>query len=119
MRHLGDLGFVLKSLRLQRGLSQAALGKRLNISQKEISHYENNYRRPPAELLSDIARVLETSIGELYGEKPKPQTGNALKKLTIWQIAERLEHLDESEQGRVLAYIDRMIAERKSNDTRE
>ncbi|MBN1576529.1 MAG: helix-turn-helix transcriptional regulator [Chitinispirillaceae bacterium] len=113
MRHLDDLGYKIRILRQQRGLSQAALGQRLNISQKEISHYENNYRRPPAEILSGIARVLETSIAELYGEPVKPNTGTALKKSTIWLIAEKLELIDETERCRVLSYLERMIAEKK------
>ena len=113
MLNLEDFGRRLKLLRQQRGLSQAALGRRLNISQKEISHYETNYRTPPVEIIPRLAEALGTTAGALYGEPAQMWTDAGLKKSTIWLIAERLEDLDESERGEVLAFIDRMIAGKK------
>lgn len=66
---------------------------------------------PTVETLTVIARVLETPIGDLCNEPAKPSTGIELKKHSIWQIAERLELLDEAERSEVLAHINRMIAE--------
>lgn len=113
LSRLENLGTKIRTLRQLRGLSQAALGQRINVSQKEISHYEKNYRTPPFEMLSAIARVLETPIGDFYNEPAKTQTDTGLKKSTIWLIAERLELLDESEHREVLAYIDRMVTAKK------
>ena len=113
MHNLENFGRRLKLLRQQRGLSQAALGRRLNISQKEISHYETNYRTPPVEIIPHLAEALGTTAGALYGEPVQPPTDNTeLKKSTIWLIAERLEELDETERKLVLGYIERIISEK-------
>ncbi len=98
-------------LRLRRGLSQAALGKRCNVSQKEISHYETNYRRPPADIMPMLAEALGTTIDTLYGAEIDAgrSHGGELRKTTIWLIAEKLEKLDEPERLEVLGLIDRIL----------
>ncbi len=116
---LSDLGYKIRTLRRIKGLTQAALGKYLNISQKEISHYENNYRTPPPEILAGIARVLETSVADLYGEEEKHIKEPVLKKSTIWLIAEKLEELNESERKQVLKHINGIIASRNRKNIKE
>ena len=64
-------------------------------------------------MLSAIAGVLETPIGDFYNEPVKTHPETGLKKSTIWAIVERLELLDESEHREVLAYIDRMVIAKK------
>lgn len=61
MRHFssigtsGQLGPILKQLRLQKGLSQAALGSRIGLSQERISRIES---RPEAVTVDQILTVL-------------------------------------------------------------
>lgn len=107
-----DLGRTIRMLRLQRGLSQAALGEKLNVSQKEISHYEKNYRTPPAELIPLLAEALGTTIDGLYGESAPKAIDNTLKKTTIWLIAEKLELLEENERIDVLNFVNNLLAQK-------
>ncbi|MCX7725817.1 MAG: helix-turn-helix domain-containing protein [Chitinispirillaceae bacterium] len=114
-----DLGRTIRMLRTQRGLSQAALGTKLNVSQKEISHYEKNYRTPPAELMPLLAEALGTTIDGLYGASAPKNIDNTLKKTTIWLIAEKLELLEEAERIAVLNFVNNLLAQKIKNEKDE
>lgn len=55
----------LKQLRLSHNLSQTQLAKRLNVSPKTISNWENERNLPDIELVIKIARILDVTIDEL------------------------------------------------------
>jgi transcriptional regulator with XRE-family HTH domain len=113
LNSLDDFGRKIRMLRQQLGLSQAALGQRINISQKEISHYETNYRKPPVELLPNLAESLGTTIEELYGDSLyRDGECEILKKKSIWLVAEKMELLNETERKEVVAFIEKLIESR-------
>lgn len=62
-----DLGARLKSIRLQRGLTQKMLAHQINKSVSAISSYESNVQLPPLDVLQSIAAVLNVSIDFLVG----------------------------------------------------
>ena len=62
-----DLGLGLKKLCMQRGLTQEALGKRINKSKSAICSYETNAQMPPLDVLISIATVLHVSLDQLAG----------------------------------------------------
>lgn len=55
----------LKQLRLSHNLSQTQLAKKLNVSPKTISNWENERNLPDIELVIKIARILDVTIDEL------------------------------------------------------
>ena len=57
----------IRELRKQRGLSQAELGKILNIAQNTLSAYERGSRDPDTETLSMIAKYFGVSTDYLLG----------------------------------------------------
>ena len=62
-----DLGSRLKHIRLQRGLTQKMLARKINKSISAVSSYESNAQLPPLDVLESIARVLNVSIDYLVG----------------------------------------------------
>lgn len=62
-----DLGARLKSIRLQRGLTQKMLARQINKSISAVSSYESNAQLPPLDVLQSIALVLNVSIDYLVG----------------------------------------------------
>jgi transcriptional regulator with XRE-family HTH domain len=60
-----DLGLRLREVRLQRGLTQKGLAKRINKSVSAISSYESNAQMPPLDVLISIATVLNVSLDYL------------------------------------------------------
>ncbi|MFT8823738.1 helix-turn-helix domain-containing protein [Liquorilactobacillus satsumensis] len=55
----------LKELRLLHELSQTQLAKKLNVSPKTISNWENERNLPDIELIIKISKVLDVTLDEL------------------------------------------------------
>jgi len=60
-------GKNLKELRLERGLSQAELGRLLGFCNQTISFWENGSREPNLDSLVAIAKFFNESIDNLLG----------------------------------------------------
>lgn len=55
----------IRNLREDKDLTQAYMGKVLNVTQKSYSRYENGDRAIPIELLSKLADFYDTSVDYL------------------------------------------------------
>lgn len=66
-----DFGQRLKELRLQRHLSQEAMGKIIGRSKPVISSYENNLKLPSLDVLMSIAALYNVSLDYLVGFEKK------------------------------------------------
>lgn len=62
-----DLGSRIKEIRLQRGLTQKMLAKRINKSVSAISSYESNVQMPPLDVLISIAAAFNVTLDYLVG----------------------------------------------------
>ncbi len=60
-------GNFICELREKKGLTQGELGKKLGVSNKAVSKWENGGAYPSSELMLPLARELGISIEELYG----------------------------------------------------
>jgi transcriptional regulator with XRE-family HTH domain len=74
----------IRNLREDNDLTQAQLGKLLNISQVAYSYYELNKRSIPLELLSSLADYYNTSIDYLLyrTDEPAPYPKSSAKSST-------------------------------------
>lgn len=61
----GILRQTLKKARMELGLSQMELAKKIGIDQRAISNYETGLRKPRIARITIIARALNVSIDEL------------------------------------------------------
>lgn len=57
----------LKTLRKDRGFSQEQMAVRLNVVRQTISKWEKGLSVPDAEMLTEIAEVLNVSVSDLLG----------------------------------------------------
>ena len=62
------LGETIKTLRLEKGLTQPQLAKMIGVSNGMISIWENNVNEPKASYLKALATALEVSVSVLLGE---------------------------------------------------
>lgn len=62
------IGKQLKSLRTEKNYTQAELAKKLHLTPKAISFYENNQREPDIDTLYKIAEIFNVSIDYLNGK---------------------------------------------------
>ena len=58
----------IKELRKRKGYSQEQLALRLNVVRQTISKWEKGLSVPDAELLTDLAEVLDVTVSELLGK---------------------------------------------------
>ena len=77
-----DLGNRLKTLRLQKGITQENLAAQLSVTKSTISAYENGDRRPPLENLLLLARIFKVTTDYLLGVEQKSDTCIDISGLT-------------------------------------
>ena len=65
-----DLGFRIKELRSQAGLSQADLAKSVGVTPSTISQVENNQIYPSLPALIKMAEILNVSVSALFKTTP-------------------------------------------------
>ncbi len=58
-------GERLRTLRLEKGLTQKQLGEQVGLSCRMIVHYERHATRPPADKVVALAKALGLSVNEL------------------------------------------------------
>ena len=58
----------IKELRKNKGYSQEQLALRLNVVRQTVSKWEKGLSVPDAELLTDLADVLDVTVSELLGK---------------------------------------------------
>ncbi|KMM38482.1 helix-turn-helix transcriptional regulator [Guptibacillus hwajinpoensis] len=66
MKKKGVLHNRLHVLRAEHKLSQGDLAKKVGVSRQTISSLESNRYNPSLILAFELARVLETNIGEIF-----------------------------------------------------
>ena len=61
------IGKTIKELRLEEGISQRELGKRLNVCNQTVSFWEGGQREPDLDTLLKIARYFQVTTDFLLG----------------------------------------------------
>ena len=74
--------FNLKKIRKQNGLTQDSLAKLLNMTQQNISEYENQLVSPNLDRIFEIALVLDVTLDDLVFIK-KIYSDNKINKLGV------------------------------------
>jgi len=64
------VGINIRNIRMNRGLTQAEFAKKIGISDKAISTYENGTRNPKMDVVIKIANVFHLTTGEILESNP-------------------------------------------------
>src|SRR5262245_27137828 len=100
-------GTRLARLRKAAGFTQTQLAEELGISRRRIAYCEAESSHPPAALLKDLARVLNTSIEELLGsEKPRQKTRSKSLSPRLERRLKQIENLSPKPKQQLLSIID-------------
>lgn len=62
-----NIGSIIKKYRTSRGMSQAELGKILNVSNRTISSWETNRTEPDPESVDMMVCIFGCKRGDLFG----------------------------------------------------
>lgn len=82
-----DFGNRLKTLRLQKRLTQEDLALQLGMTKSVISAYETGLRRPSYETLILLSKIFKVSTDYLLGVAPNNRTNVDLSGLSDTQIS--------------------------------
>ena len=77
----------LKTLRIQRKMTQSELAKKIYISQPAYSKYEVGTASPNAETLSKIADALDVSVDYLLGSDSQPARPGYIRIPVLGRVA--------------------------------
>ena len=83
----------LKALRKAKGFSQEQLATRLNVVRQTISKWEKGISVPDAELLIQLAEVLDVTVSDLLGRKIEIAEGQNEKEFLASELAKLNELL--------------------------
>ena len=90
----------IRELRIQRGMTQVDLAKRLGVSKSVISSYENGVHLPPYDILIRLSALFGVSCDYLLGVSDTPYIsvdGLTQRQIEALQgIAEELRQLNRN-----------------------
>ena len=104
-------GQRIARLRREKGLTQAELAQRLQVSQPVVSDYENDVIRLPADVVVQIAETLGASTDELLGMKrPAARSDGGIKNRRLYRRMQEIEKLPRRDQEALLRTIEAFIS---------
>jgi transcriptional regulator with XRE-family HTH domain len=106
----------LRTLRKQRGISQAALAERISIHFTQISRYERGETKPNAEAITKLAKTLDTTVDYLMNGTTDDLAENAGLEKEIISRFKQVQSLPTEEKKTVLSLLDAFIAKEKIRD---
>ena len=86
-----DIGKKIRSLRLQRGLTQQELGDRCELSKGFISQLERNQASPSIATLTDLLESLGSSLPEFFREDAEEKTVFSAQDMFVKEDEETLK----------------------------
>jgi len=98
-----DFGKRLAQIRKAKGFSQRELAKKIDVTVRVISYYENESDFPPSHFLPRLASALKVSVDKILGtDSIEIEPVNT----RIWKRFKRFEGLTRDKQQIILKTID-------------
>lgn len=105
----------IKQLRQEKQWSQAQLGQKMKIHQKQVSAYERGRNVPSTEVLIKLAEVFDVSLDYLAFEaEGKPAKVN-IKDKELLRRLEDVDKLNDKDKKTIMEVIDTYILKNKFN----
>ena len=99
----------LAALRKAAGFTQHQLADELGISRRRIAYYESESEHPPANLLADLARVLNVSTDQLLTDAPVKRQAKATLSPRLERRLKQIERLSPKSKQQLMTIIDTFI----------
>ncbi len=107
------LGERLRTLRMQKGVSQRAFTKQIGINYTQYNRYENGETIPSAESLSKLAEALDVSVDYLLeGKREDAATAN-WEDRELLALFEEVERFSDEEKAHIKAVIKAFVTQKK------
>lgn len=73
MKSSEQYGAYIREKRIEKGMTQADVAKKLGISQQAYSRYERGDREPSLKFIVDIAQAIDFNAGEFFSKAQEDQ----------------------------------------------
>lgn len=104
------VGARITLLRKERGMTQAELAQQLGVSQPVVSDYEHDVIRIPADVVAQLAQILNTSADEILGLVIEAPRNSTIKNRRLLRQVQAMEKLSKRDQDALLRTIDAFLS---------
>ncbi|TLY50695.1 MAG: helix-turn-helix transcriptional regulator [Gammaproteobacteria bacterium] len=105
---MDDFAERLRSLRVQRGLTQTRLAELLDMPARSYNRWERGGHVPHLEMAVKIAEILQVSLDELVG-RSEATSEPAIKNTELHQLVQEVDQLPDREQQAVIVMLDGLL----------
>jgi transcriptional regulator with XRE-family HTH domain len=111
-------GARLIAARKARGMTQSQLADAIGTVQQTISLYESTGGNPTADILTKLAKQLDTTVDTLLGiSEPPAALANTTEEQRIWRRFRQLLTLPERDRRAVLRMLDSLTKSQQPTDS--
>ncbi|PHM22776.1 helix-turn-helix domain-containing protein [Xenorhabdus budapestensis] len=110
------LGERITVLRKERGITQAELAQKLNVSQQTVQAWEAGRRRIKVSSLPIVAKVFSVSLEDLFGEEPEKVSRKRGPAPKWQQQIEEIDGLPKAKQKMISEMLNALITQAKVTD---
>ena len=111
------IGGRIKTLREEKGMSQAELAKAIGCSRMTINNYETEKRIPDIDFAMNLANYFHVTVEYLSGRtefRDKEDIAVTVQKAE--QLVQIIERLPQSESQKMLSYFQEVLEKAKENE---
>jgi transcriptional regulator with XRE-family HTH domain len=105
-----SFGQRLSQMRKKQGLSQEALGEKLDTTGVAIGRYERDEVTPSVEIATRLAKALGVSLDYLVGLTDEPLETDTLQRVL------QVQRLEDEDRQHVLFTLDAMLRDAKARE---
>lgn len=109
-------GERLGKLRLEKGLSQAELGRRLEVHRSVVASYETNRAFPSVAVLKKMAELFRVSVDWLLFDEPPAR--DVIRDKELLDYCAKADHLERRERSQIKDFIDGVLARNELEEFR-
>ncbi len=109
----------LRKLRLQKGLKQSDLAKKLSLSSVRYNQYETGKRMPDYELLIKIADYYGVTLDYLLDRREIQLKENCMNDIESTSLIEKIYAADREMKSSVEQYLNFLIYQKQRADSND
>lgn len=123
------IGDRLKKFRETAGLQRKEAAEKIGVKTGTLAHWENDINEPNIEALTNLSKIYNVSIAEIFGEKTKTdildnETKNTMLDKVIDMLIEEgslsdkenFDDLDEADKRIIISVINKFITNRRTSN---
>jgi transcriptional regulator with XRE-family HTH domain len=107
-----DFGGRIRALRMQKGMTQVDLGKKLGMPQSNVSELERGVRGLTVRQLLKLSTILSVSTDEILLGHATSTNGRRALSLKVLRRAQRIQELAPAKQRALLELLDAFLDKR-------